>query len=81
MDNFFVSREFGMGVVSGLVSGFILSGTIWLTNYLSKKKVIIVPFAVKKDPDTITIKNIGRYKIQGMEITGQISIFEPNRST
>lgn len=72
MKEFFCSPDFSIGLVSGIFSGLIVSGFLWLTTYLSMRKVIIVPTGFIH-PNQITINNIGKVKVQGVEITGLIS--------
>ena len=59
--------------------GLLISGSIWLTTFISKMKGIIEPTEFTRNPDQVTIINTGRIKIQGFEISGQISFTENDK--
>ena len=70
---------YAIGIISGIISGIIVTGVIWLFKNFSKKNGILRPTGFTMNPDQITVKNIGKFNLSGFELSGQISFLENHR--
>jgi hypothetical protein len=76
MRDFFCSPDFGIGLVSGILSGFLVSIFIWSLRYFSKKTGILRPTNFHNNPERIRITNTGKIDVEGFDVFGQVSFSE-----
>ena len=84
MKEFFTSHDFNVGLVSGLVSGLVLSGLIWVYQWISRKIRVIRVVFPDITQNQIGIINVSIWEISNVEVKGQISYLHNtirNRST